>query len=113
MVPGFRHWIASHAGGMPGLAGIVPDVPLIASGDPAFVAPNIGIAIDELVDVELQCLRNADILHVKIDVVGKVVKVGDDRVVVVGHALRREVSDQVVIPKHIRVNSLTANVHPR
>ena len=110
MVPGICHRIAGNASRMPLLAGIVPDVPLVAPSDPAFMSPNVGVAVNELVDIELQRLRDAEIFDVKIDIVGEVVEVGDDRMVGVGHALRGEVPDQVVVPEDIGVVGLPANV---
>ena len=101
MVPGTCQRIAGNASRVPLLTGIVPDVPLIATGDPAFVPPNVGLATDELVDIELQCLRDAGIFNIKINIVGEVVEVGDDRLVGVGHALRGEVSYQMVVPEDV------------
>src|SRR5579863_263290 len=83
VVPGICQRIAGDARRVPGLAGIVPDVPFVAAGDAAFMSPNVGVAAHELVYIELQSLRDAEIFHVKIDIVGEVVEVGDDRLVVV------------------------------
>ena len=73
MVPRLVHGIAGNPGGMPGLACIVPDVPLMASRNPAFVSPDKGLAIDELVDVKLQRLRNGYVVAVKVDVINEIV----------------------------------------
>jgi hypothetical protein len=45
----------------------------------------------------------------KIYVINKVVRVGVDAVVAIGHSLRRELPDQMVIPKYVRIRGLTAN----
>src|ERR1700722_3549537 len=111
MVPGVCYGIAGDTGWVPGPSGIVPDVPLIATGDAAFMSPNVGVAANELVDIEFQRLRDAEIFDVKIDVVSEVVKGRDDRLVGVGHALRGEVPDQVIVPEDIGVVGLAADLH--
>src|SRR5579864_7773097 len=88
VVPRIVHGIARYPGGMPLLAWIIPDVPFIPSGDAAFVSPDEGLTIDELIDIELQRLRSTYIGRVEIDVVGEVMDVGNDGVIRIGQTLR-------------------------
>ena len=90
MVPGIGKGVARYASRVPCLTGIIPDVPLIATRYPAFMPPNVGIAINKLVDIELQRLGGAKIIGVKIDIVGEIVDVGDNRVVKSGPLLTNE-----------------------
>jgi len=52
------------------------------------MSPDVGVAADELVDVELQGLRDLEVCDVEVNVIDEVVEVGDDFVAVVGQALR-------------------------
>ena len=88
VVPCIRHWIARNACGMPGLAGIVPNIPLVPTRDAALMAPDKGQSIHELIDVELQRLRNAGILNIKIHVINEVMQIGHHRAIGVGQTLR-------------------------
>src|SRR5712691_7351259 len=103
MVPGIVHRIAGHTCRNPFLTWIVPDVPLVSSNNPAFVAPNERLAIDELIDIELQRLGGADIGSKKIDVIGKVVDVGNNCVTSIGKTLRGKITDQVIVPERVGV----------
>ena len=73
---------------MPFLALIVPDVPFVAACDPALMAPDEGLSIDELVDIEFQRLRCRQIRAEKIDVVNEIVSRRRDRVIRIENALR-------------------------
>src|SRR5437763_14232741 len=103
MVPLVEQRIASNASGNPLCIGIVPDVPLVAAAGAALVAPGEAHVIEELVDVELQRLGRLQVTSPEIDVVGEVMQRGHDGMTGVGHALRGEVSDEVVVPEHVGV----------
>ena len=55
----------------------------------------------ELIDVELQSLGNARVLHPEVDVIGEIVKSGNQCMFVVRQPLLRERADNVVVPQHI------------
>ena len=110
VVPLIIEWMARHSGGMPLVSWVVPNVPLIAAGNAALVSPNIGLAVHELIDIELQGLRCADVIAKKIYVIDKVVRFGVDAVARVRHSLRRELADQVIIPKRVGIRRLAADI---
>src|SRR5215813_9325688 len=98
---------------MPFLSDVVPDVPLIAASDTAFMSPDVRIPVDELVDVELESLRLADVLGIEVDVVGEVVQAGNQGFVCVGKPLRRKIANEVIVPEGVRINGGSANIHLR
>src|SRR6266404_2401610 len=104
--------MASHSGGTPLLTGVVPNVPFVSARDSAFVPPNIRFAIHKLIDIELKRLRGADVIAKKIYVIDKVVRLGVDAIVAVRHPSRREVPDQVIIPKCVRERCLATDIEP-
>src|SRR5690348_13417220 len=101
MVPRAADRIARRAGWHPLLIHVVIHVPLMPAGDATLMSPDERVPSGELVDVELHGLRNARILHPEVDVVGEVVKRGNQSVVVIGQALRREGSDEVVVKQDV------------
>src|SRR5215471_15860822 len=101
MIPRTAHRIARDSGGNPFLVNVVIYVPLVSSSDPALVSPNKGMSTRELIDVELQGLGNARVLYPEVDVIGEIVKSGNECVFVVRESLRRERADNVVVPQHI------------
>lgn len=110
VVPLIVERMARHSGGMPLLSRVVPNVPLIAAGDAALVPPNIGLAVHKLIDIELQCLRGADVIAKKICIIDKVMRLGVDAVVSVRHSLRRELADQMIIPKRVGIGRMAADI---
>src|ERR1700691_2728437 len=100
-------------GGNPLPCIIVPDVPLVPSGDAALVPPDKSHAIEKLVQIELNGLGRWQIRSVKIYVVSKVVERGHQRVIGVGHPLRREIADQVIIEQHVPVRTGSAEAKLR
>ena len=112
MIPLIVEWMASHSGGKPLLSRVVPNIPFVSAGDAAFVPPNIRFAVHKLIDIELERLRSADVIAEKIYVIHKVVRLGVDAIVAVRLPLRREVPDQVVIPKCVRERRLAADIEP-
>ena len=109
MIPLIVQRMARHAGWTPRLRRVVPNIPFISACDAALVSPNVGLAVYELVDVELQGLKLIEMVAEEVNVVNKVAQVGVDAVVEVRHSLRRELPDQVVVPKHIGVLRLAAD----
>lgn len=103
MIPRVARGIACHSSRMPFLARIVPDVPLMAALDPALVSPNVGLAVNKLVNIKLQSLRDTGITYVEVNVVREVVHTRDDGAIRIGQSLRREVTDQVIVPQDIRI----------
>src|SRR6266481_3243003 len=113
MVPRIVHRIAGHTRRNPFLTWIVPDVPFVSSHNPAFMSPDERLAIDELIDIELQRLGGTDIGRIERNVVSKVVHVGNNRAIGIGKTLRGKITDQVIVPERVGVESLSANVHTR
>src|SRR5579864_200498 len=109
MIPLIVERIARHSGRMPFLPRIVPNVPLIAARNAAFVSPNVRFAVDKLIDIELQGLRRVDVIAKKIYVIDKVVRLGVNAVVAIRKALRRERPDQEIIPERVRVRRLASD----
>src|ERR1700733_12468154 len=98
MVPRVVHGITGNSGRMPFLTLIIPDVPFVPSGDTAFVPPDVRLAVNELIDVELERLRHAEIGYVEIHVVGKIVDIRNKGVIGIGKTLRGKITDQVIVP---------------
>ena len=71
------------------------------SDSPALVAPNKRLSPGELVDIKFQSLGNRQVLHVKVYVVNEVVERRNQGVAAVMNALRREISDDVIVPQDI------------
>ena len=80
---------------------IRPGVPLISTVNAAFVAPDIGLTTDKLVDVELKCLRVAGVSYPEVNVIGEVVQRRHQGLAEIGKPLRREIADQMVVPEYI------------
>src|SRR5579862_2899785 len=91
------------------LPGVAPGIPFVAAGNPAFMAPNKGFAVNELVDVELQCLRGSVVTEIKPDVVSEVMQRGDKSASGIREALRGEISNQVIVPKDVGISFIPAN----
>ena len=109
MIPLVVLWPAANPCRMPFLFWIVPNVPLISASDPALVSPNVRLAVQELIDIELQGLRGVQVFGEEINVVHKIVRIGINAIVTVRHSLRRELADQVVIPKYVGIFHLATN----
>ena len=101
MVPRYADRVARHSSRHPLMVDIIVDVPLMAASNPALMAPNVGFPAGELVNVELQTLRNTGIFHPEVNVVGEIVKAGIQRVFCVCKALRGKAADEVVVPQHV------------
>jgi len=65
VVPGIVVGIAGDACGMPLLSRVIPDVPFMAAADTTFVAPDEGLAVHELVDIEFESLEAGRLLAKK------------------------------------------------
>src|SRR5215472_2012762 len=113
MVPRIADRIARYPGGVPLLPRVIPDVPFMTAGDPALMAPDERLAADELIDIELEGLRDTQIGTIEINLVGEVVDIRNDRAIRIRQPLRRKVSNQVIVPEHIGIDSLSANIHTR
>src|SRR4029077_3391125 len=113
MVPRVVYRIAGNAGREPFLPLIVPNIPFVPARNAAFMSPDKGLAVDKLVDVELQRLRNAYVGCIEVDVVREIANVWYDRTTGIGETLRREISDQVLVPEHIGIDGLAAHIHAR
>ena len=83
MVPSIVLGPARYPGRHPFLVDVVIDVPLVSAGNAAFVTPDERLSACELIYVEFQRLRIGDILSVKINVVNEVVKIRNQRVLVI------------------------------
>ena len=110
MVPGVVQWIARYSRCDPFAAGIAVDVPLVPSGDAAFMSPDKRLSAGELVDIELQRLGCRNILGVEVNLVNKVMKLRHQGVICVRQALRRKISNEVVVPKNVGVSTRAADV---
>src|ERR1700740_139104 len=98
MVPGIGVRMARNSRVLPITILIIPNVPLVPARNTALVSPDESHVAEELVDVKLQGLGRPEVISVKINVVGKVMQPGDNRLIVIRHALRRGGADQMVIP---------------
>ena len=76
MVPRAADWVAGNSGRHPLMIDVIVDVPFMAAGDSALMSPNVGFPAGELVNVELQTLRDTGIFHPEIHVIGETVKSG-------------------------------------
>src|SRR5580692_6118962 len=92
------------------LVDVVPDVPFVAAGNTAFMAPDEAQIIEELVHVELNRLGEPKVGSVEPHVVSEVVERGNQRVIVVRQALRRVSADQMVVKQHIPIGTSSADV---
>src|SRR5579864_7307955 len=101
MVPGIAFGIARNSAGNPVLSSIAPSVPFVATINPAFVPPDVGFSVHKLVNVKLQRLRITGISNPEINVIGKVMEGGSQCLAEVRKSLRREVTDQVIIPQYV------------
>ena len=110
VIPLIVERIAANARRVPLLILVVPDIPLIPSRDAALMPPDEGVAVHKLIDIELKCLRQPEVIRKKVDVVDEVVRLAIDAVAVVRDPLRGQLADQVVVPKHIRISSLARDI---
>lgn len=94
---------------MPLLSRVVPNIPFVAPGNAALVSPNVRVAVHKLIDIEFQSLRGSKLIAKKINVIHKIVRRRIDAVTAIGYALRREWSDQVVVPQYIGVFDLSTD----
>lgn len=102
--------VASDAGRVPMMSGIIPDIPLMAAGNAALMSPDERMTTEELIDVEFQSLRESYVVGEEVDVISEIVDVGNDGVIEVRQTLRREVANQVIVPKNIGVLSVAADI---
>jgi hypothetical protein len=61
MVPGIAQRMAGNAGRNPGGVQIVPNVPLVPPRDPALSSPDEAHAVEILINIELECLRQLEV----------------------------------------------------
>src|SRR6266496_1816779 len=101
MIPGVALGIAWYSAGHPMLLLIIPCIPFVAAGDAALMTPNIRLAADELVDIELHRLRDAGISHPEVNVIGEVMQVRNDGLVGVFQSLRGHAANQMHVPERI------------
>src|SRR5215831_19543352 len=113
MVPLILQRVAGDASSYPFHVDVIPDVPLVPAFYAALMTPRKSHAVEELVNVELERLRHSQIASIKVDVVGEVVQRWNQRVIGIGQPLRRKISDQMVIPEHIGIVHVSANVELR
>jgi len=65
------------------------------------VAPDIGLPVYKLIDVELQRLRGGDVVTIEIHIVNEIVSGRRNCVICIILALRRQVANQVIVPETI------------
>jgi len=90
VIPGVVLGIARNTSGDPLFVYVVVNVPFVATGDAAFMAPDeplTKLASHELVDVELQCLRGRQLRSVEIRFVDEIVRAIRERMFGVGKVL--------------------------
>src|SRR6266849_5932107 len=110
VVPGIVVGVTGNAGGNPFRVSIVPDGPVVPVSDAALVAPDKAHTVEELINVELQRLGKSEVSAIEVHVIGEVVVVVHFVVILIGHALRGEVPNQVIVKKGITVGRSPANV---
>ena len=101
MIPAIIVRVAGNSGRHPLLVHVVISIPLVPAGNAALVTPDERLPTNKLVDVEFQSLRVSETLGIKIRFVHKVVQLGNQGVVTVGDALRRKISDDVIVPQNV------------
>src|SRR5258708_2282543 len=74
MVPGTVVRAAGNARRSPAFVLVVPNVPFVSACDAAFVAKDETHIVEELINVELQGLREPEVISVKVDVISEVVE---------------------------------------
>ena len=94
MIPGAALGIARNSALHPMHGLIVPSVPLVPTSNAALVPPDIGLSIDELIDVEFQGLRNRRVSNIEINVVCELVIIGNALLV-------RQASGEFLVPKNV------------
>ena len=110
VIPRVVIWIAGDVSGNPCLVLIVPDVPFVTPSDATFMSPDVGFPIHELVNVKLQRLSGCNVGRVKIDIVSKIMKSRDNRMILVRQALRRKIPNEMVIPQNIGESRFAAYI---
>ena len=110
MVPRVALGMARNARRYPMRVLAIPDSPLIAGGDAALVAEDQAHPVKELVDVEFQGFRESQIVPVEIHVVSEIVQAAGHRAIAVGHPLRGQRTDEVVVPQRVRVGRGSSDV---
>ncbi len=88
MIPRIVDGVTWDAGLDPMGIHVVPDVPFMASGNAAFMSPDMTLAAEKLIDVEFQRLRHRQVVAKEVDVVNEVVHVWHNHLVVIGNSLR-------------------------
>ena len=89
VIPGVAVWVTGNSRLHPFRVLVITNVPLIPGGNAAFVAKNKSHSAEELVNVELERLRGAEVVDIKIDIVGEVVHRWNQAAVAVERSLRR------------------------
>src|SRR5258706_6861101 len=110
VIPGVVVWVAGNAGGNPFRVNVVPNLPLVPVSDETLVAPDEAHAVKELVDVELQRLGGSEVRAVKVHVVSEVLVRIHLVMIGIGHALRGEIADQVIVKQGVTVSGGPADV---
>lgn len=103
MVPGIVLWPAGRTRRNPLLLHVAINIPLVTSGDAAFVTPDEALAAGELVDVKFQRLRVGDRTRVEVNVVDEITRALGQGIAVVGQPYRRIRADQMVVPEDVGV----------
>ncbi len=110
MVPGIVVRVAGNSGRNPVLIEVVPDIPFVAAGDAALMSPDEAEIVEELIDIKLHRLGKVQVGAVEINVISEVVVSGNESLIGIGHALRRECADQMVVEKSIRIDGGAAKI---
>src|SRR5229473_2993225 len=110
VIPGIVVGVTGNAGGNPFRVSIVPDGPVVPVSDAALVAPDKAHAVEELINVELQRLGKSEVGAIEVHVIGEVVVVVHLVVILIGHALRGEIANQVIVKEGIAVGRSPTNV---
>src|ERR1051326_2345981 len=82
---------------------IIENIPLISVGDAALMAINKTLAVEELIDVELQSFGGSEIIAIEIHVIGEIVQSRHQTMVSVERALRGERPDEGVVKQGIGI----------
>lgn len=102
MIPIIFLGVACGAARLPMLPVVDRDVPPVrAIGNAALMSPDERLAVDKLIDVELQRLCFGEIGPVEINVVSEIVQGLIQRMVSIGQVLRGKIADEVIDPDYI------------
>ena len=105
MVPSIANRVARNSTFDPVHINVVPGVPFMTAGNTALMSPNERLAIEKLIDIEFQGLGDFQVGAVEVDVIRKIMEVGDRLFI-------GQVFGELHIPENIGERQGTADIEP-